>query len=277
MSLLTDRKGGSAMESAKELIEILEDLGYSVSDIVELSGVSQPSISLIKSGQQSGKTSRPRLQRMLDAAEAQERPPTRSYAPPPGHSHVIDATFTVEDAPNTRPATRVEPTRALQPYHASIPQEELDARGYVYRQSRNRYGVTPDALMQEIQGLRLEIHELRQEQNQQLKQQVREVHRADTASDPYLAFMTSAAYLTKQLYDAHQERKSAERQLQPIGTRAQRRQQEPQPQPIATPSYHITPRLQPTRPAMFGRSAFEQRAHEPQPRRSLWQKIKENW
>ena len=270
------------METAKELIELLEDLGYSVSEIVKLSGVSQPSISLIKSGQQSGKTSRQRLKMLLDAAEAQERPLTRSYAPSPGRA--IEATVTTIDDIPVAP-----PTRALQPYthQASISPQEQDERGFLYRQSRSRYGgITPDDFIRQMQLKAMQDARIEQKLDQLLSQQVREVHRAsdnhsyDGAIDLVSAISLIATPFIEDFYTRRQQKllpPPAEREPQPRATRAYRRQPEPQPQPVVPPSYHITPRLQPTRPAMFGRSAFEQRAHEPQPRKSLWQKIKENW
>jgi transcriptional regulator with XRE-family HTH domain len=136
--------------TALDILDILESQGLTVKDIVTLSGVSQPTISMIKSGQRSGKTSIPTLQRLLDSTETRQH----TYTP-----SVIEGTISSVDGVPVK-QSRMSTSRSLQPYGTDIPFQERQERGIAYRQNRNRYGVTPDAMMEEIQGLRLQLNDM---------------------------------------------------------------------------------------------------------------------
>lgn len=158
------------METSQGIIAELETHGLTVKDIVELSGISQPTISMIKNGQRSGKTSLPALQRLLNSQE------TYSYTQP---STIIESSLaSIDDVP-------ISQSRAIQPYTASISPQDRHDRGMAYRQARNRYGVTPDEMMEEIQGLRFQLNEMSHQFKQQQRQGISQARKKKDESEYY--------------------------------------------------------------------------------------------
>ena len=258
---------------AQDIISHLESSGMSLKDMHELSGIGLSSLYAIRSGERSGETSLGTLQRLLSASQ--------SYmALPALPSPVIEATAVVIDEhpsplpqrTSARKPKESPPTRALQPY--APPQLSPDpARGMEYRAMRGR-GVSPDELMNEIQGLRFEIHQLRQEQSQQQKQRVSQVRQRNEGNtgEPMADLIINGATLFKQLYDARQARKAEQQDSLPMLPQVAQYHQVPE---YTSPLVQQAP-TQPyrayRRPGMYGLPSRRAPVQEKKPGR--WQGFK---
>src|SRR5579884_196544 len=144
---------------AQEIILQLESTGISLKNIHELTGIGLSSLYAIKNGNRSGETSLPVLKRLLTSSQSYI---TLTAMP---QKRIVESTL----ASNEKPTSQ---NLIVHSYTHEISNNERQIRGIEYRQSRNRYNVTPDILMEELQNLRYEIYQLRQEQLIQQKEKI---------------------------------------------------------------------------------------------------------
>lgn len=222
------------MDTAQEIVTVLEGQGLSLKDMHELSGVGLSTLYAIKNGDRTGKTSIPALRRLLDT--------TRQHMIPLALPEVVEGSITHLDEPPVqaikRQRVQTAPSTAIQTYYAA-PTPTIDTRGQAYRQQRGRESLA-DTLVQEVQALRYEVHQLRQEQAQVQRQRVHQAKERNYEAGYSLMNLIAEAANTLTTFYLETQEKKRETQQEYTPLPPQRSQRPLLPEPV-----RYTPPAQP--------------------------------